>query len=222
MPSSKGGSTPTLSKIPSREVATEAEAPIRTSSRRWKASARALESREQESLNWNTVFTAAQDQQEDQQYYEAMHQDYYKIQDYMQDPLAYLSSSDPDMMYFDQAMKQPDCKEFLNVAIREVNSHCEHKHWKLLPRNEVPKGQPIIESVWAMKIKRDIVTSQVYKCKTRLNVHGGQQEYGVNYLEISSPVITWFSIRTLLTLADINKWHSRQVEFIQAYPQAPI
>ena len=70
------------------EVATEAEVPIMTSSRRWKASDRALESREQESLNWNKEFSAVQDQQEEKHYYEAMHQEYYKIQDDMQYPVA--------------------------------------------------------------------------------------------------------------------------------------
>ena len=52
-----------------------------------------------------------------------MHQDDYKIKDDMQYPLAYLARSDPDTMYFDQAMKEPERKEFLNTAIREVNSH---------------------------------------------------------------------------------------------------
>ena len=35
-------------------------------------------------------------------------------------------------------------------------------------------------------------------------------------------MVKWFSIRTLLTMAAINKWHSRQVDFIHAYPQARI
>ena len=36
----------------------------------------------------------------------------------MQDPLNYLASYDTAMMYLDQAMKQPDRKEFLNAATR--------------------------------------------------------------------------------------------------------
>ena len=35
----------------------------------------------------------------------------------MQDPLAYLARSEPDTMYFDQAMKEPDCKGFMSAAI---------------------------------------------------------------------------------------------------------
>ena len=34
-----------------------------------------------------------------------MNQDDYKIQENMEDPLAYLSKSDPDTMYFDKTMK---------------------------------------------------------------------------------------------------------------------
>ena len=103
-----------------------------------------------------------------------------------------------------------------------MNSHFYLKYRKLLPRKDVSKGQPILDSVWAMKIKRDIVTRQVYKWKARFNVHRGQQEYGVNYLDTYSPVVNWFSIRTLLTMAAINKWHSQQVGSIRAYHQVPI
>ena len=122
----------------------------------------------------------------------------------MQDPLDYLSSSDLDKMYFDKETKKPDRTEFLNEVIREVNIHCQLNHWKLLPRKEVSKGQPILDYVWEMNIKYDIVTRQVYKCKAILNVHGEQQDYRVNYLETYSSVVTWLSIRTLLTLAIIN------------------
>ena len=52
----------------------------------------------------------------------------------MQKSLAYLASYDTDTMYFDQATKEPNRKEFLNAAIREANSHYKLKHWKLLPR----------------------------------------------------------------------------------------
>ena len=83
----------------------------------------------------------------------------------------YLASSESDTMYFDQDMKEPDRQKFLNAEIREVNSHCELKHWKLLPRKYVPKGKPILDYVWDMNIKSDIATRQVYNSKTRLNVN---------------------------------------------------
>ena len=112
-----------------------------------------------------------------------MYQDEYNIQDDIQDPLAYLYRSDLDTIHFDQSMKELDRKEFINSAIRGVNRHCEMKHWNLLPRKDAPKGQPILDLVWAMKRKRGIVTRQVYKWKATLNLYREQKEYGVNYLE---------------------------------------
>ena len=87
-------------------------------------------------------------------------------------------------------MKQPEIKDILNKATREVKSHCKRKHWKILPRAEVPKVQHILESVLAMEIKKDRIKRQVYKWKARLNIHGGKQEYIVNQLGTYSHVDT--------------------------------
>ena len=157
-----------------------------------------------------------------QAYHEIMHEDDYLLQDEMTDPIAFLAKSDPDTMYFDQAMHQPDRKQFIQAIIKEINDHIDRKHWELIPRSQVPDGTPVLDSVWSMKCKRDIKTQQVYKHKARLNVHGGQQEHAVNFFETCSPVVTWFSIRAMLMLAAINKWHTRQVDFVLACPQADI
>ena len=155
-------------------------------------------------------------------YYEAMHEDDYLLQDQLQDPIAFMNSTSPDVLYFDQAMRQPDRDEFIKAIISEVNDHIDRKHWELIPRNQVPKNEKVLSSVWSMKRKRDIKTQQVYKYKARLNVHGGQQEYAVNYFETYAPVVTWPSVRTLLTLSIIHRWCTRQIDFVLAYPQAPI
>ena len=47
--------------------------------RKCKASARSLEIKEQEYLNLNKVFSAVQEEQDNQRYYEAMYQDGYNI-----------------------------------------------------------------------------------------------------------------------------------------------
>jgi hypothetical protein len=41
-------------------------------------------------------------------------------------------------------------------------------------------------------------------------------------VEFIKAVVTWFSIRLLLVLSILNKWYTRQVDFILAYPQADI
>jgi hypothetical protein len=87
---------------------------------------------------------------------------------------------------------------------------------------DVPDGHDILPTVRAMKRKRRILSREVYKWKARLNVHGGKQTYGVNYWEIYAAALKWSSIRFFLTQAIINKWHTRQIDFVLAYPQADL
>ena len=89
--------------------------------------------------------------------------------------------------------------------IKEVEDHVQRKHWELIPISQVPKGTKVLDSVWAMKRKRDIITRKVYKHKARLNVHGRQQEFGVDYFQTYSPVVNWFSMRVTMLLSIINK-----------------
>jgi Reverse transcriptase (RNA-dependent DNA polymerase) len=58
--------------------------------------------------------------------------------------------------------------------------------------------------------------------KSRLNIGEHKQQEGVDYDQTYSLVVTWPSICLLLTLTLINQWATRQIDYIQAYPQAPI
>ena len=140
----------------------------------------------------------------------------------MDDPICFKASSDPDTMYYHQAMKAQDKENFIKAIVKEINAHISNKHWEMVPLTEVPEGTKILDAVWSMKRKRDIKTRQVYKYKARLNVHGGQQIQGVHFDETYSPVVNWHSIRILSILSMICGWKSRQVDFVLAYPQADI
>jgi hypothetical protein len=111
-----------------------------------------------------------------------------EIANEMMDPIAFLAKLDPDILYYHQAMKAKDAKEFCQAMQGEVNSHRENNHWEIIRRNKVPEGVKVLDSVWAMRHKRCIKTKEVYKWKARLNIHGGQQEYGMNYWETFSPL----------------------------------
>ena len=62
----------------------------------------------------------------------------------------------------------------------------------------------------------------IRKWKARLCAHGGQQELGVNYWETYAPVVSWSTVRLVLSLSLIAKMQSWQVDYVQAYPQADI
>jgi hypothetical protein len=53
-------------------------------------------------------------------YYDAMHDADYLLQDEMMNPVAFITFSNQDTMYFHQAMKAPDRKQFTQAIIKEV------------------------------------------------------------------------------------------------------
>ena len=44
----------------------------------------------------------------------------------------------------------------------------------------------------------------------------------MNYWDTYAPVVSWSSVRVLLTLAKLHNFHTKSVDFIQAYPQADV
>jgi hypothetical protein len=149
-------------------------------------------------------------------------QEEWDIQQQMEDPIAFATHSDPDTMYMHQAMKQPDKAQWLEAMEQEVSDHVAKGHWKLVPLSKVPKGVKVLDSVWAMRRKRKIMSGEIYKWKARLNAHGGQQVKGVNYWETYAPVVSWPTIRFFFSIALLRGWETRQIDFVQAYPQAPV
>ena len=155
-------------------------------------------------------------------YYDALHQDDYLIQDELQDPIYFQDQLDKDAVYYNQAMKANDKNEFQRAMKKELDAHSDRKHWEVVPKNEVSDDEKVLDSVWVMRRKRNILTNKVYKHKARLNIHGGQQEFAINYYEMFSPVVNWFAVRILLIHAVIFKWNTRQIDFVLAYPQADV
>jgi predicted SnoaL-like aldol condensation-catalyzing enzyme len=141
-----------------------------------------------------------------------------EIADEMMDPIAFLAKTDPDTLYNHQAMKAKDAKEFCTAMQGKIDSHCDNEHWEIIKRSKVPEGVKVLDSVWAIRRKRRIKTKEIYKWKARLNIHGGQQEYGVNYWETFSPVVTWVSIRIVLILSILLSWHTCQIDFVIETP----
>jgi hypothetical protein len=144
------------------------------------------------------------------------------LQKRMQNPIAFHAEMMGDIMYYDQALQQPDAKQFTNPVVKEVNGHVDNKHWTLVKQKDVPKEAQVVHSVWAMQRKCDLTTNKVIKHKARLNLHYGKQVYGINYFNTYAPFVTWFAIRLMIVFGNIFCWALRQVDFVMAYFQAPI
>jgi hypothetical protein len=104
-------------------------------------------------------------------------------------------------MYFQQATKAHYREEFIKAIVNEMNDLIVNKHWELVRRYDIPNGEKVLEYVWDMRRKRDIKNQKVLRYKTSLNMHGGEQDYDVNYLESYSPVVAWASVCLITTLA---------------------
>ena len=68
----------------------------------------------------------------------------------------------------------------------------------------------------------DLTINKIKSHKARLKLNSGKQIYGMNYFETYAPVVTWFAIRLMIIFGIIFCWALYQVDFVMAYPQAPI
>ena len=107
-----------------------------------------------------------------QVYYEALHEEDYKIQELLADPIAFSTAAEKDTMYYHQAMKCSDKAQFKKAMRKDFNDHTNRNHWEITPIEDVPEGEKVLDSVWAMRRKRCILTNTIYKWKSRLNLHG--------------------------------------------------
>ena len=140
-----------------------------------------------------------------------------------EDPLMiYKATSDPDTMYMHQAMKQPDAPEFRKAMQKEWDDQLQNGNFSVIHKTKVPEGATTLPAVWQMRRKRDIRTRKIKKYKARLNIDGSRMKPGQHYDQTYAPVASWNSIRTLLILAALHAWHTTQIDYVLAFPQAPV
>jgi hypothetical protein len=115
-------------------------------------------------------------------------------------------------------MRQPDCEEFKKAMQKENDDQMLNGNFTIMKKSKVPKGATILPAIWQMKRKRDILSRrQVKKWKARLNVDGSRMQKGIHYDQTYTPVASWTSIRTLLALTAIHKWHTVQLDYVLAF-----
>ena len=132
-----------------------------------------------------------------------------------------VDAGDNDTYTLKQMLQQDDKNDFIHAMVKEIDDHCERKHWDVIPRSQMPPGTKTILAVWAFKRKR-FPDGRILKHKARLNAHGGMQTWGVDYWETYAPVVNWLSVRTLMTLSVIHDLETRSIDFVQAFPQADL
>jgi hypothetical protein len=124
----------------------------RRSTRAWRPTQRYLQGKEQEAISLSAAASIAEYDEECKTFIDDVHR------------FSVLASKDGDTMYWDQAIKQHNWKEFIKPAVDKITTHQENGHWKVVPLQDVPQGTPVL-----IKRQRRLMTKEVYKHKSRLN-----------------------------------------------------
>ena len=136
--------------------------------------------------------------------------------------LVFKANADPDTMYMHEALKEPDRAHFIKAMQKEVSDQKGNGNFSVISKSEVPKYVKVLPEVWQMKRERDIKYRKVKKWKARLNIDGSLTTKGVHYNQTYAPVASWNSIRMLLTQTALHGWHTKQLDYVLAYTQAPV
>ena len=139
------------------------------------------------------------------------------------DPIyAFKSTVDPDTLYYHEAMKEEDRDQFSKAMQKEYDDRLNTGVYALQLKSKLPKDATVLPVVWQLKRKRDIKTRVIKKYKARLNIDGSRMQKGKHYDQTYAPVASWNSIRLLLTMTAVHGWHTKQLDYVAAFPQAPV
>ena len=128
-----------------------------------------------------------------------------------------------------EALSGPYREEFLQGMKNEIQELEAHGTWTIMKRADIPKVKmkdgtfstpPILAGTWAFKIKR-FPDGLMRKIKARFCVRGDLQT-DVDVFDTYAPVASWKSIRMLTILALQNNWDIKQIDFSNAFVQAPM
>ena len=80
--------------------------------------------------------------------------DQFILQGRPSNPIAFAASADPDIMYYHQAMKEPDHEQFKRSVLKEICNHETNQHLEVIPNQNIPPNTKLLDMVWAMYRKR--------------------------------------------------------------------
>ena len=137
--------------------------------------------------------------------------------------LAAGSATNPDTLSQRDMLKAHDKDEFIKCQPDEINGLHEANVFDHMKLDDIPpkRRRKLLNAMWSYRRKRR-PDGSLLKYKCRICADGSQQEHGVDFWDTHSPVVQWSSVRLMLILSAVLGFASRQVDFVQAFPQAPL
>lgn len=129
---------------------------------------------------------------------------------------AFAAPSYPDVLHYGSMLCDSDCPEFDTNMMREISDLLCTDTVKVTHRKDVPFGLKILWAIWSFCCKRAPDWS-ILKHKAHLCPHGGQQIEGEHFWD----VVNWQTVCLVLILSILLDLQSWEINYINAFTQAP-
>ena len=130
-------------------------------------------------------------------------------------------TSTPDLPSAHDALNGPDADRYIEAMKKEIKQLEEKGTWLIVDRNSLPEGANVLPGTWAFRRKRS-PDGTIKSYKARFCVRGDRQKEGVDFFDTYAPVVSWSTVRLLLTLSVIHDLETRQVDYTNAFVQADL
>jgi hypothetical protein len=114
-----------------------------------------------------------------------------------------------------------DSHKFISSQVKEIEGLLKMGVFDVQHISPIPAYAKLQSSIWSYHQKRS-PTGAILKHKPRICVDGSQQQHGRDFWGVYAPVISWLTIHLLLLLSSILDLKQWQVDYTQAFPQAPL
>jgi hypothetical protein len=127
------------------------------------------------------------------------------------------NATENDEMYeplsVEEALSSPQAVEWERALNAEMASLTANNTWEVI---DCPQGVKPIPCKWVLKIKRNEI-GEIVRYKARLVAKGFRQIPGVDFTEISSPVVRLSTVRTIFAMACANNWKLHHLDTDTAF-----
>jgi Reverse transcriptase (RNA-dependent DNA polymerase) len=141
------------------------------------------------------------------------------------EPVGFAASTNEDVLTQAEMLRAHDKDEFLKAQVKEIEGLIELNVWKYVQLKDLPTNAQLINGIWSYRCKR-AADNTLLKHKARFCADGSKMKAGIHYSNdidaTYTPVVQWATVRISLILSVLCQLHCRQVDFVQAFPQADI
>ena len=141
----------------------------------------------------------------------------------LDNPLAFATGTknNPDILSQGQMFKAEDHEKFIALQLPKIQGLVHANVFEFHSMSDVTPHTQLLNAIWLYHHKH-CPDGLLLKHKSHICADGSQQQYGIDYWETYAPIIHWSTICLVIMLSTLLKLKSWQINYTQAFPQAPL